>query len=237
MRRRIAFYGDSLTAGLPGCSYLALLRARFPEHALLGRGRPNETVASLRHRLATATGDGRLDLAFLWIGVNDLPGQRSTIGMALARLARQPPARDLAELRRHYAALLELLRRRAPRTVAVSPSIAGEDLDGPANRYGAEVGRAVAELVAGCPGAEYLDLRPRFEAALAAPPAPVAAPTDARPRPARILLDALLLRDAARADRAASARGLRLTIDGVHLSGAGARLVAEALAGPIERLG
>jgi lysophospholipase L1-like esterase len=232
MGRRIAFYGDSLTAGLPGCSYLTLLRARFPEHALLGRGRPNETVASLRRRLASAPGDGRLDLAFLWIGVNDLPGERSTVSLAVARLARQPPSRDLAELRRHYAALLELLRRRAPRVVAVSPSIAGEDLDRPANRYGAEVGRAVADLVAGCPGAEYLDLRPRFEAALAGPPAAA----DVRPRPWRVLLDALLLRDAAQADRAASAGGLRLTIDGVHLSGAGARLVAEALAGPIERL-
>src|SRR5690554_2811517 len=40
---KIAFYGDSLTAGIPGVSYFNILRQRLPEHELLNFGQPDDT--------------------------------------------------------------------------------------------------------------------------------------------------------------------------------------------------
>ena len=46
---RIAFFGDSLTSGVPGSSYFAILRDRFPDDTLLNFGKGNDTVVSLYH--------------------------------------------------------------------------------------------------------------------------------------------------------------------------------------------
>jgi lysophospholipase L1-like esterase len=47
--------------------------------------------------------------------------------------------------------------------------------------------------------------------------------------PLRVLLDTLILRTDEQIDGKATERGLHLTLDGVHLNSAGARLVADAL--------
>ena len=44
--------GDSLTAGIPGSSYLAILRKKLPDHTLIDLGRGNDTVISLYRRIA-----------------------------------------------------------------------------------------------------------------------------------------------------------------------------------------
>jgi hypothetical protein len=71
---RIAFFGDSLTAGIPGCSYLAILHQRLPDDTLINLGRGNDTVVSLYHRVAGLPLYDLFDVAFLWIGVNDVAG-------------------------------------------------------------------------------------------------------------------------------------------------------------------
>jgi lysophospholipase L1-like esterase len=52
--------------------------------------------------------------------------------------------------------------------------------------------------------------------------------------PFRVLLDALTLRTDGQIDAKATERELHLTLDGVHLNSAGARLVAEELARIVE---
>jgi lysophospholipase L1-like esterase len=77
---KIAFLGDSLTAGWPGASYLALLRAGFADHELLDYGRAGDTVADLEARMSRG-GMPSVDLAFVWIGVNDaFSGERLFLG-------------------------------------------------------------------------------------------------------------------------------------------------------------
>jgi hypothetical protein len=44
---RIAFFGDSLTSGVPGSSYVAILRERSPDDTLVNNGKGNDTVVSL----------------------------------------------------------------------------------------------------------------------------------------------------------------------------------------------
>ena len=69
---RIAFFGDSLTSGIPGCSYVALLRAQFPGDVLLNYGKGNDSVVSLCRRLTRMGFDEPFDIACLWVGVNDV---------------------------------------------------------------------------------------------------------------------------------------------------------------------
>ncbi len=48
------------------------------------------------------------------------------------------------------------------------------------------------------------------------------------------VLDALMLQSREQIDRVAAERGLYLTLDGIHLNGKGAELVAEAFLGLID---
>ena len=67
---QIAFLGDSLTEGWPGAAYFPLLQERLPRHELLNLGRAGDTVVDLLRRV-THRGLDPVDLAFIWVGVND----------------------------------------------------------------------------------------------------------------------------------------------------------------------
>jgi hypothetical protein len=54
----IALYGDSLTEGRAGVSYINLLQPLLPGHELLNYGRGGDTVISLYHRIAGQHGLG-----------------------------------------------------------------------------------------------------------------------------------------------------------------------------------
>ena len=69
---KIAFYGDSLTEGLIGASYIEILREKLPEYTLLNYGKNGDTVLSLYRRIVKMKSLEPVDLAFLWVGVNDV---------------------------------------------------------------------------------------------------------------------------------------------------------------------
>ena len=114
---RIGFFGDSLTSGVPGCSYVTILCRRFPEHALLNYGRGNDTVASLHRRVRAMRFEQSLDLAFLWVGVNDVLRVDRWWYRAFHTLLGQRRARDVDEFRAGYQATLQLLCGRAGRVL------------------------------------------------------------------------------------------------------------------------
>lgn len=242
---KIAFVGDSLTAGIPGSSYLAVLRKRLPEHELANLGRGNDTVVSLYRRLARRAWAEPFDMAFLWIGVNDVAASNSARLKVLTALMRRSPARDLDEFKNCYRATLELLCRHARRIVAVPPLFKGEEPHSALNRELGILADAITGLVACCAQAEVLDLRAVFMSQLVAQPSSATQPPSAtQPTTGylskslvRIALDMLLLRSNARIDRVAAQRGLQFTLDGVHLNSVGARLVAERFAQRIEAEG
>jgi lysophospholipase L1-like esterase len=93
------------------------------------------------------------------------------------------------------------------------------------NRHLGELATVIKELAAGYAPAEYLDLRPHFAQALVNKPISDYLLTN----PVRVLMDVLTLKSADQVDAQARERGLHLTLDGVHLNSAGARLVAGEL--------
>ena len=160
---RIAFLGDSLTEGWPGAAFFLLLMRRLPWHDLVNCGCAGDTVSDLRTRMRSE-GLERVDLAFVWVGVNDAlldawdADEDRNGGISSMRLAR---------LRDDYAALVEWTEARAARLVLVRPLI----LDGDGSLWeerAAEIGDAIAELAAAHGSCRTLDLRPSFAGARAA---------------------------------------------------------------------
>jgi lysophospholipase L1-like esterase len=229
---RIGFFGDSLTAGVPGSSYVAMLRERFPEDTLLNFGRANDTVVSLYGRVSAMRFDEPLDVAFLWIGVNDVPPSSRWSDRAFHALLGQRRARDMHEFRTYFRATLGLLCNRAGRVIVAPPALKGENPENPPNCRLADLAGLIREVTAECERAEFLDLQAAFGRALASRPGSDPLPGN----PLRVLLDALTLRTDGQIDARSAERGLQLTLDGVHLNSAGARLVAEELAAAIQNL-
>ena len=220
---RIACIGDSLTEGIPGSSYVAILRDRLPGHTVINLGEGNDTTVSLYRRLARMRLGGPFDIAFLWVGVNDLPGAVRWPFRVINALLMKPRSKDVEEFRHYYQATLDLLCGHACRVIAVAPLLKGEDAGNPWNRELEVLASIVEGLVRGHKQVEYLDLRPAFVARLAGQPI-----SDYLPQSViRVALDALLLRSREQIDRKAAERGLHVTLDGIHLNGAGAEIVAE----------
>jgi len=227
---RIAFFGDSLTSGTPGSSYVAILRERFPNDTLLNFGKGNDTVVSLNRRISAKHFDEPLDMAFLWIGVNDVPQTDRWAYRAFHTLLLQRRARNRNEFKACFRATLDSLCAKARRVVVAPPVLKGEDLENSTNQRLGDLVGSLKEITAERERAEFLDLRAAFVRELLARPGS----ERVRGSPHRVLLDVLTLRTDEQIDARAAERGLRLTLDGIHLNSAGARLVADEFAAVID---
>ena len=126
---RIAFIGDSLTEGWPGESYLERLRGRLPRDELLNHGRAGDTILAVESRMRRG-GLEPVDLAFIWVGVNDafvggwsLPGPEEG--------GAQVGEPGLAHLRAAYERLLAFTLERAAQVVCVPPILPDDGVEGP----------------------------------------------------------------------------------------------------------
>ncbi len=223
---RIGFFGDSLTEGRPGVSYVDILRERFPADELVNLGRGGDSVIGTHEIVASPAGLGPFDLAFVWTGVNDILAHVSWASPIRRLLLAEPWANSRGEFVTHYRALLELLSENAMHIVAVAPLFIGEDLSNLWNRELEVVAHEIESLCASFDRVEFLNLRPYMPA--------VASGACASPflekRGLGTVWEVLALRDAADVDRVAEERGLCYTVDGVHLNSRGAKAVADAFA-------
>ncbi len=69
---KIALYGDSLTEGRAGVSYVNYLQQLLPEHEILNYGYGGDTVISLYRHVVRQKLDHPVDLSFVFVGVNDV---------------------------------------------------------------------------------------------------------------------------------------------------------------------
>jgi lysophospholipase L1-like esterase len=199
---------------------------------MLNLGKGNDTVVSLYRRISALRFDAPFDLAFLWIGVNDVLKRDWWPYRAFSALLGQRQARDTNEFRACYRATLDLLCANAAHVIVAPPVLRGENLENDCNRRLATLGKLVRDVVTDCERVEFLDLRAIFAQELAE-----RSMSDyVMANPLRVLLDTLTWRTNEEIDRKAMERGLHLTLDGVHLNSAGAGLVAKAFAEAIRRV-
>ncbi len=216
---RIVFLGDSLTEGVPGASYLRALKRLVADDPRLQRrdiefinaGRGGDTVFHVARRVARDVAPYSPDWVVVFVGVNDcrtwyahsaLPPTPATLGSAYYFLRRKGVWRAVTP-RRYGAALRGLvdnLRARTSARIALcTPATASESHDARAERMLAAYVEAVRD-VARERACSLIDVRVAFLAAQKS-----AAPSSSPANPA----------------------GYHLTCDGVHLSDAGAELVAD----------
>lgn len=218
----IAFFGDSLTDGTPGVSYIDTLKEKFPHHTLLNYGKRGDTVISLYRRIRKIPTIPHLDLAFLWVGVNDVLGRTSWRRRLIKRLRNQALARSRQEFKSFYRSLLDVLGKKADRIAAVSPLFIGEDIDNVWNRELEDLGKIIQDLSSqvSC----VCCLNPRNTLLQILRP-------DFAPRFVREPFLTALLRivgfKSRKLSRWTASKGWIFTIDGVHLNQTGAKLVAE----------
>lgn len=72
---KIIFFGDSLTEGSYGGSYVAAIRERHPDHEIINAGVGGDTVVNLAERLDGAVIDHAPDGVFVMVGGNDAVSQ------------------------------------------------------------------------------------------------------------------------------------------------------------------
>lgn len=227
---KIAFFGDSLTEGYPGAAYFPLLQKRFPTYELINYGKGGDTVISLLKRIESQYFPQIFDLAFVWIGVNDVFVRISPLYPLIKRLRGQPWAKDQTMFRSHYQKLLQVLSPRADFLSTVPPLFIGEDLQNPWNCQLEALNTTIKELSSNQDNCGFVDLRDicvqKLKGQKTSPYTPK--------RFTRIIWDALSSGTKQAVDSESLERGLHMTLDGVHLNSAGAGLVADVFAGVIE---
>ena len=229
---RVAFFGESVTEGIPGVSFFRALEARLREDQLTNYGKAGDTVISLYRRIARNRLDAPADITVLWVGVNDVLAKVTCSHSMLKRLMRQPRAKDRNEFRDYYDRTLKLLRQKATNIITVSPLFIGENMSNPWNRELGDLCTIIASVSASFGNVHYLDLRADLTERLKGKHT-----SDYIAKSVIcIACDTLLLRTPTQVDTIASCRGLSLSLDGVHLNSMGVELVTEALLKAIRSL-
>ena len=221
--RSIAFWGDSLTEGFPGASYFEILKKRLPGCKLFNYGKGGDTVVSLYHRLKSLQLNKPVDIAFLWVGVNDVFVNISPSYPIIKTINKQPWSREHEEFEHYYRLTLELLYQAATRVITVPPLFMGEDINNQWNKEIEALSRIIEKVSASYENVAYLDLRTIIFPKLVDQNISEYLPESAT----RVALDVILLKQTEQIDKKSSERGLLFTLDGVHLNSRGAETVAD----------
>jgi lysophospholipase L1-like esterase len=208
---RVVFLGDSLTEGVDGASYLRALGALVGSNArpggvtLVNAGRGGDTVLNVARRVARDVVPHAPDWVVIFVGVND---------------CRTWYVRRSFPTRANLGSLYYFLRRKGIWR-AVTPQRYADGLRTLINALRAQTSARIA-LCTPATASEALDARAeRMLDCYAAQAREVAREREC------VLIDIRAAFQAAMAQRADSlATGYCLTCDGVHLSDAGADLVA-----------
>jgi lysophospholipase L1-like esterase len=224
----IVFFGDSLTEGRIGASYVERVQAGLAGQAhVINAGINGDTVLNLRRRIARDVAAHDPDLVVVLVGLNDLGTVYARhVQRVYYHLAKRNPL-PLTPQRfgQGYRALVAELRvQTRARLVLCTPTTLGEHPGAPIQSL-VEAYVAVVRTVAHQEGLALIDLRAAFVEALA---------LDPRPGQPYHLLVAVRDMLAVRSGRTTYAdltarRGYRLLCDGVHLAEAGADLAAQVL--------
>jgi lysophospholipase L1-like esterase len=218
---KVAFLGDSLTEGTPGSSFFAILRDELlPGHELLNLGRGGDTIADLAQRVRT-TGLVPVDLAVIWIGVNDafVAGWQALLDTPQDEWWES----TLGHLSAVYQGLVDWALQRAATVVCVPPFLgdfAGDDAFALRTSDVAGLVRSLTWAHTDAWGARVrlFDLEASVAARRSTPTQRTVSREDAGLAPDPLASDATV------------------TIDGVHLNERGARLVADSFADELRGL-
>jgi len=230
---RLICFGDSITQGRIGSSYVDILRTALPSVEVINRGIDGDTTYNLLLRLDDDVIAQRPDLVSIMIGLNDFG---SAYGEIVSRLyyrtiKKIPVAIDIPAFEAFYAGIIKRLQQAGIPVVLFTQTTIDEVPDTPAQAlldgYVHVVYRLAVQF-----HLPVVDVRAAFVTAMR---------SDPRNGPKYHLLRVAqdewnIQRGAATYAQITQDRGFHLVVDGVHLSAAGARLVAQTVLPTLKQL-
>ena len=228
---RIIFIGDSLTEGSLGVSFVEILKKKFPNYNLINYGKNGDTVVSLFNRLKKLYLSEDNDIAFLWIGTNDVFVEISQSFKVTKSLFFQPWSKGQKEFYNYYRELLLLLEKKAKKIFTVSPLFIGEDVTNKWNKKLDQLSRIISQLSEEFTSVDFIDIRKKFISQLESQKV---VSKFIQKSFLGVVFDELLNRSPEKINQISINRGLKFTIDGVHLNANGAELCAKIFTEIIE---
>ncbi len=223
----ILCYGDSITQGVPGVSYLNFIGRKWK---LRNLGRGGETVIGLGKRIPSGLKKYNSNNCIVQIGTNDIllphllqhSEQWRTRVKALIDGGRVP-CEDASEFEEKYTNLTAMFMERGKNLMVVNIPCIGEDLSSPVNTKVDEYNK-VLKAVAAKHGLPHIDFNGWQKEVLAEKKQP--GEFFITRNPFDMVLDSVTTSILPVSDYLSRKRGLHLTIDGCHLNSSGAKGLA-----------
>lgn len=228
---KIAFFGDSLTEGFPGASYISILGKKLPGHNLYNYGKGGDTVISLYRRLQNTPLESPFDISVLWVGVNDIFVKTSWAFPILKNLRGQPWVKDQPEFKANYKKLMEYIIGKSSHIITISPLFIGEDLNSIWNQKLNDLSKIIEAITREFKQSTFIDLQAVFSPLLENKKISPFIPKSVT----KLLLSLFFRRSDRKTEGLTAKRKLHYTIDGVHLNDTGAEIVADEIAQKIRR--
>lgn len=230
--KRVLFTGDSITKGEMGCSYIELLKPRFPGLEILNLGQDGDTVSGIMKRtVAHLQVDNEWDLIVISAGHNDiiLPEfmQKTEIHRGIVKRLKKSgsiPASGAEEFISTYKKFIADVRNITDATIILTTlSCLNEDLTSSTNEkrflYNQEIRKLASEN-----NIQTAEVAEAFNRILQKS---VCRDYFMDNLFESVLFDRYKSKTVPGVDRLSSKRALHLTIDGIHLNSKGAEIYAE----------
>ena len=211
---KVIFLGDSLTEGTVGASFFNILQKQLPDENLINFGRNGDSTYSLYERMKFLKYQEIFDIAFLWIGTNDI----------FFNLNYSKYQDDFKE---NYKKILDRLVGKAEKIITVSPIYLGGESDlqwHNEQKKLSEIIRMLSEIYS---DVEYFDIQEIFISLLENNEI-------SKKKDSKTLNDLFLKFSNDITDKSIP-KMLIFTIDGVHLNDLGAEVVADVFLGIIKK--
>lgn len=218
---RIACIGDSITEGVPGVSFVKQLQKESSAHEWVNFGKGGDTVSSLHRRLRTIPNLSSYDAIILFIGVNDVFGKLTFLYKVVKILMRQRWAKGVVEFERDYTKILEYLSFENTKIIVIPPLLIGENISNKWNKDLTQYVLSIESIVKKYSNITYLDIRNEFIAYLQDKHISDYLPYNLYD----LLKDVKHIHSNEGVDEQSKARGLHVTLDGVHINSIGAEII------------
>lgn len=229
---KIAFLGDSITEGVPGVSYVDIIKNKLPLDDISNFGKGGDTVSSLKRRIDRIENLNQFDVIVLFVGVNDVFGKMTFQYKLLKLLMRQKWSKGKIAFEEDYKTILDSIQTNHNKIIVVTPLLIGEDLT---NKWNMELSDYVSIIDSICKNhkdIQYLDIRSGFINYLSDKSI-----SDFLPIKLTLLLkDVKELKTDFAIDARSNSRKLHLTLDGVHINSKGANMIAKGILNAISNM-
>jgi len=219
---KIVFLGDSITEGVPGVSYVDIIRNATEDFEIVNRGKGGDTVESLLKRVYHMSDLNSFDVFVLFVGINDIFGTLTWQYKFLKALKKQTATKSIVQFEASYSAILNYLSSFNKKIIVVPPLLLGEEVNSNWNQQVAELVSVIEKVVMENKDARFLDIRKVFIDVLKNRDISSYMPLSIL----ELGKDVTRLKTAQSVDQKSKERGLHVTLDGVHINSEGANIIA-----------